>query len=159
MIFTALPYLVQIENDGKVVDIPVFNAEGIFKSLRLDEAKEKVNEELKSYWEFTASLNEMTEEQKNTKETFDKLTSINKKLRVATIGYLTECIKEINKFVEIIDEIKATDMQFFTSAIERAMFGQDDREAKKKISSSTTLKNSDVTAIPKKRSRNGRRSS
>ena len=159
MKFTAKPYKVQITtDDGKVVDIPTFNAEGIFKSLKLDEAKEKINSNLAEYNKFSAKFESLPEEEKSTKETYEKISLINKKLRLATIEYLRECLKDLDNYVDLIDEIKSIEMSIFMSAVERAMFGHTDGEEKKKIPSSTTLKNSKDTAIKKKRLRNGPRS-
>jgi hypothetical protein len=162
MKFTALPYSVNItKNDGKVVSISTHNAEGIFKSVRLDEAKEKINTHLVEYQSFTAEYETMSDVDKATKETYEKLTRINKQLRGASIEYLRECIKDIDKHVETIDEIKGQEMPFFMSAIERSMFGNDDtsEEPKKKMRSSISSKSSVATVTPRKRSKRGTSSS
>jgi hypothetical protein len=99
----------------------------------------------------------MSDADKATKETYDKLTRINKQLRGASIEYLKECIKEIDKHVETIDEIKGTEMPLFMSAIERSMFGNDDTsdEPKKKIHTSTSSKSSGATVTRKRKSKSG----
>jgi hypothetical protein len=161
MKFTALPYSVKIENGGKVVTISTFNAEGIFKSVKLDEAKEKINLHLTAYQEFSSVYEGMTDAEKAEKTTYEKLVRINKQLRQASIDYLSECIKEIDQHVETIDEIKSNEMPLFMSAIERSMFGNSDLsdEPKKKIHTSTTLKNSGDTVTKKRKSKRGLSSS
>lgn len=158
MKITALPYSVKLEFDGKVVTVPTHNAEGIFKSLKLDEAKEKINIHLQEYWDFSKAFEAMSEEEKNSKAVFDKLTAVNKKLKRANIEYLSECIKDIGDYEQAIDEIKSSELQSFMSAVERSMFGQADSDEKKKIVSSITSKNSGDTVTPRKRSKSGQSS-
>lgn len=156
----AQPYKVVIEKDGISKEIPVHNANGIYKSVELDEVLEQGKGTIKAYQEYTIHrdsfynsikdkpIEEVTEEEsKKLEEITEKEQKFQKQMRIDTLRFIECSVKNASEHREIIDSLVGEEAQEFISCIKIAGLGgssESTEENKKKIESITLEQKRDL---------------
>lgn len=162
MIF-AQPYKVTIEKEGVSHEIPVHNANGIYKSVELDEILESGKATIKAYQEYSKqrdsfystikdkTIEDITEQESKLLDDYTtKEQAFQKQMRIDTLKFIEASIKEASKYRDIIDSLVGEETQEFIACVKTAGFGgsyNNSDEDKKKVNL--------ATSAPKKNSKGG----
>ena len=163
----AEPYKVIIEKDGVSHEIPVHNANGIYKSVELDEILEAGKSTIKAYQDYTKhrdsfynsikdkTVDQITEdESKLLDEYTNNEQAFQKQMRIDTLRFIEASVKDASKYRDVIDSLVGDETQEFIGCVKTAGFGgsySSSQEDKKKVKSITFSQKKDLKGTEKQR--------
>ena len=139
--FIAKPYLVEIWEGDKKHSLSINDATATFRSIQLDELSDKILKTLneynailpvtKSIFDSGKDVSNLTEEEIQTIKDYER---ISRELKKLNVEFIKLNVKDWEKNIQYIDDIKIHEREDFFAAIKRASLGiQDEEESKKKL--------------------------